>query len=268
MNSSTSERVKSALEYLKKHGGLTAQQIAQKTKISKPTLALFKSGNSHPRNSTLRKLHKAFPFINHDWLMFGQGNMIIEEKLPSKIELSVMKRVRLHLGLTQRELSDKTGINQGLISHYERTGKSVSMKIYVKLKNAFGDELDNIIGPKQNAGVNSLAMMAAAGSLSNSKDVLGIPFTDHVVCTVDAMEPDIQHGDILLLKNLSKDSVLPLGEIYYLEFKELNLLRIVENVLGSKLVLKSLNPKYGVLTVHKTAIEKINLVVGRVQRFA
>ena len=270
MSKDVINRVKSALEYLKRFEGHTANDISSKSKISKPTLAQFKSGNGKPRASTLKKLQKAFPFISNEWLLNGEGEMIVQDKLPNQSSMPVMKRVRLHLGLTQRELADKVGINQGLISHYERTGKELSKKIEAKLSSVYGDELKEIIHP---TFIATSALTGVGGVMNLTKEpgvkeLFGITYNSHVVCTGNAMSPRFNNGDVLLLRNISVDGIIPFGECFYLSTDGVDLLRIIDSETHDSFVLRSVNTSYLPLNLPKIDVKSIQLVVGKIEPLA
>ena len=49
------------------------QEFSVKTGISAPTLSSIFSGRTNPTNNHVRALHKAFPDVNINWLLFGEG---------------------------------------------------------------------------------------------------------------------------------------------------------------------------------------------------
>lgn len=65
------ERIKEVMEYL----GLSQQEFAQKLGISPASLSNIFNGRSKPTNNHVQAIHRAFPSISTNWLMFGEGVM-------------------------------------------------------------------------------------------------------------------------------------------------------------------------------------------------
>lgn len=64
---------------------LSNSQFADKSGIPRPTLSQFLNGrNKRLSDDLASKIHYAFPNLNMLWLMFGEGNMLID----SNIEIS------------------------------------------------------------------------------------------------------------------------------------------------------------------------------------
>ena len=56
--------------------GLSQQDFAQKLGISPASLSNIFNGRSKPTNNHVQAIHRAFPKINTNWLMFGEGVML------------------------------------------------------------------------------------------------------------------------------------------------------------------------------------------------
>lgn len=68
--------------------GLTNSQFADKAGIPRPTLSQFLNGrNKRLSDDLASKIHTSFPNLNMMWLMFGEGQMVID----SNIEISAGK---------------------------------------------------------------------------------------------------------------------------------------------------------------------------------
>lgn len=74
---SVADRIKEAIKYL----ALSDSQFADKCEISRATLSLLLSGkNKKISDVMLSQIHKAFPEISINWILFGEGDIIEEKK--------------------------------------------------------------------------------------------------------------------------------------------------------------------------------------------
>lgn len=68
-------RLKQFMNYV----GMPSSQFADTALIPRPTLSQILNGrNKKISNELITKLHSAFPALNVLWLMFGDGNMVID----------------------------------------------------------------------------------------------------------------------------------------------------------------------------------------------
>ena len=81
---SVADRIKEAIKYL----ALSDSQFADKCEISRATLSLLLSGkNKKISDVMLSQIHKAFPEISINWILFGEGNIIEEKKTSDQPEI-------------------------------------------------------------------------------------------------------------------------------------------------------------------------------------
>ncbi len=59
--------------------GLSQQEFAQKLGMSPASLSNIFNGRSNPTNNHVQAIHRAFPNINTNWLMFGEGTMLNDD---------------------------------------------------------------------------------------------------------------------------------------------------------------------------------------------
>lgn len=59
-----------------------------------------------------------------------------------------IKELRIHLGLTQKELGTKIGVAQNTITQYERGLSKISIDILIKLTIALDSSADYLLGLK------------------------------------------------------------------------------------------------------------------------
>lgn len=68
------------LEIMKRNN-MTQQEFAAALEISPATLSNIFNGKTNPTNNHVMAIHKRFPQINVNWLMFGEGNMFTIENV-------------------------------------------------------------------------------------------------------------------------------------------------------------------------------------------
>lgn len=67
------DRIKSVMEYARE----TQQDFAARLQISPASLSSIFTGRTNPTNNHVMAVHRAFPEININWLMFGEGSMLV-----------------------------------------------------------------------------------------------------------------------------------------------------------------------------------------------
>lgn len=58
------------------YANLSQQDFAARLGISAASLSSIFTGRTNPTNNHVSAIHRAFPEINVNWIMFGEGNMI------------------------------------------------------------------------------------------------------------------------------------------------------------------------------------------------
>lgn len=66
------ERIRSIMEHVQ----LSQQDFAARLGISPASLSSIFNGRTNPTNNHVMAVHRAFPNININWLMFGEGEMV------------------------------------------------------------------------------------------------------------------------------------------------------------------------------------------------
>ncbi len=59
------------------HYGLSQQNFAAQLGVAPATISSIFTGRTNPTNKHVQAIHKAFPEIDTNWLMFGEGEMMI-----------------------------------------------------------------------------------------------------------------------------------------------------------------------------------------------
>lgn len=67
--------MKERIKLIMDNAGLTQQEFAVKLGISPASLSSIFTGRTNPTNNHVMAIHRAFPQINVNWLLFGEGEM-------------------------------------------------------------------------------------------------------------------------------------------------------------------------------------------------
>lgn len=62
---------------------MTQREFAQALGISPSSLSSIFNGHTSPTNNTVQAIHRHFPEISITWLMFGEGEMLVNSDLPA-----------------------------------------------------------------------------------------------------------------------------------------------------------------------------------------
>ena len=66
---------------------MTQQEFAKAIEVSPASLSNIFNGKTNPTNNHVSAIHRRFPDININWLMFGEGEPYIKEKLKTPTSL-------------------------------------------------------------------------------------------------------------------------------------------------------------------------------------
>ena len=70
------DRIKQIMEAV----GLSQQDFAKELGISAASLSSIFTGRTNPTNNHVMAIHRVFPQINVNWLLFGEGDMIMKNQ--------------------------------------------------------------------------------------------------------------------------------------------------------------------------------------------
>lgn len=68
--------MKDRIRQIMEHYGLSQQNFAAKLDISAATISSIFNGRTNPTNKQVQAIHRAFPEVDTNWLMFGEGEMM------------------------------------------------------------------------------------------------------------------------------------------------------------------------------------------------
>ena len=75
------DRVRQVMTWAK----LSQQDFATYLEISPASLSSIFNGRTNPTNNHVQAIHRAFPEINVNWLMFGEGEMLLNGKTSENV---------------------------------------------------------------------------------------------------------------------------------------------------------------------------------------
>ena len=73
------DRIKQVMEWT----GLSQQDFATKLGISPASLSSIFNGRTNPTNNHVQAIHRSFPEIDINWLLFGEGKMFCKAPVAS-----------------------------------------------------------------------------------------------------------------------------------------------------------------------------------------
>ena len=62
-----------------KYQGMSQKEFAATLCVAEGTLSGIFTGRTRPTNNIVNAIHECFPHISINWLMFGEGNMLLDE---------------------------------------------------------------------------------------------------------------------------------------------------------------------------------------------
>lgn len=71
--------MKERIRNIMQHERLSQQEFAARLGISAASLSSIFTGRTNPTNNHVMAVHRAFPQINVNWLLFGEGSMLTPE---------------------------------------------------------------------------------------------------------------------------------------------------------------------------------------------
>lgn len=196
------------------------------------------------------------------------------------------------LNLSQAEFAKKVGVSANAITNWKTRG--IKGSSYEKISIAFpsvnmtwlrdgvGEMFTSEISGNVPDGVPYYDVDFEGGFDMMANDQTVIPsgwisiekFVNATcLCNITghSMEPEISHGDIIVLRKIEDWSFLPLGEIYAIVTR--NDMRTVKRIgIGSrkdtyKLIPSNKSPEYSPQEIHKKDILQLYKVLGCLKRF-
>jgi hypothetical protein len=145
-NSDTQQNVKQSipindrfLEVLK-HYNYSGYKLSQETNISQSQITHIKGYRNKVSDDVMEELLKKFPEISKDWLLTGNGSMLvpqIEEVVPEEEEESYLRTERNKYGLSLQDIHEYTKISVRDLRLYDSGEEEIPKKVRRTLEGFF-----------------------------------------------------------------------------------------------------------------------------------
>ena len=266
---------------------------AEFQKRSGVSATLLSNMSDNLRNSSLERIYRAFPMLNPEWLEYGEGEMITEEKTTQRREtpLDRINKVIEFLGITTQAFLAETGLSNIKDNATKRTiDKIVKRYPFVNplwLMHGTGQMMDT---PQKATTVKFsyapiVSQRAAAGYLSGFADddyldtLEKIPYIEDeetkgnvvaIEVSGDSMNDGsaecYRDGDIVIAKEVSLDNISIHRRDFVIVHRTGILIKRIEKLTNKEITLHSLNQEYGDITLDTADILKIFVVTTRVSK--
>lgn len=80
--------MKDRIQAIMEAKGMAQNVFAQTLGLSPATISSIFTGRTNPTNNHVQAIHRAFPEINTNWLLFGEGEMYVEGTHESELPIS------------------------------------------------------------------------------------------------------------------------------------------------------------------------------------
>lgn len=96
--------------------GLTNAEFAEKLGISNSSLSHIFSGRNNPSLDMVMRIHKTCPYVNLNWLLYGEGEM--EGKKKEIASISMQTPISENTEITDNMLQDSKSIVENPSDNY------------------------------------------------------------------------------------------------------------------------------------------------------
>ena len=259
------DRLKKAVRYIKGSTEYVNQSlIAEKIDFGRTNLSAALNGEEkYLKEGLIDKVVSAFPEINKDWLLTGNGEMLIEdEEDEEEDELALfLREERKNYDLTLTDVHEKTGIPQKLLKEFQwgeaqlTDRQRYALTQYVEeareyfQENAIGIPKGRITGyyyPEVNA---SAGFDVSTFNEEKTRIPIFLPdFGDNVIFINvygDSMYPKYKSGDMIGIKPVEFQYIV-FGHPYVVVFDngDTNIKYVQKGSDEHHIILASENPKY------------------------
>lgn len=281
------DRLKKAVRYIKGSTEYVNQAlIAEKIDFGRTNLSAALNGEEkYLTEGLIEKVITAFPEINKDWLLTGNGEMLIpEDPEEEEDELQIfLKEERKNYDLTLSDISEKTGIPQKILRDFQWDEGELTdehrEKLHYFIEQVREYFIDNAIGePKgKPTGYYYPDVNASAGfEIANfNNETTRIPIylpefgKDVIFINVygDSMYPKYKSGDMIGIK-LTEFQYVVFGHPYVVVFDngEVNIKYVCKGSDPQHVNLVSENTQYEPREYPLSIIRSFYVVTGCINR--
>lgn len=235
---SIKNRTKKFIEYK----GLTVSGFEELCDLSNGYISSMRKGYGREK---LNNVLNAFPDLNRDWLLYGEGDMIKVPATMTVFNATPEERQDAESGVDLsvvpaeivEEIEEKVKEEMAIpiISPEIANAPNTNIKKYIRDK---GDELKRIY-------INDLTQGAKVAECVEST----------------SMWPTFQPGDWVFVKFIDKDSIID-GKTYYFDLNTLPTMIRKVKIENDKLRLIAKNPNYGDIIIRLDEVNNIAKIVG------
>ena len=286
----TADRLKKAIRYIKGSTEYSNQTlIAEKIEFGRTNLSAALNGEEkYLTEGLISKVTSAFPEINKDWLLTGNGEMLVqntpEEEPEEEDELVTFLRVeRKNYDIPLIDISEKTGIPQKLLKDFQWGDAELSDeyrdRLYYFIEKVREYFVDNAIGEAKGkpTGYYYPEVSASAGFdiATFNNEAMRIPIylpefgKDIIFINVygDSMYPKYKSGDMIGVKPTDFQYVV-FGHPYVVVFDngDVNIKYVCKGSDNEHVNLVSENPQYEPREYPLSIIRSFYTVKGCVNR--
>lgn len=285
----TADRLKKAIRYIKGSTEYSNQTlIAEKIDFGRTNLSAALNGEEkYLTEGLISKVTSAFPEINKDWLLTGNGEMLVQnnpEEEEEEDELVTFLRVeRKNYDIPLIDISEKTGIPQKLLKDFQWGDAELSDeyrdRLYYFIEEVREYFVDNAIGEAKGkpTGYYYPEVSASAGFdiATFNNEAMRIPIylpefgKDIIFINVygDSMYPKYKSGDMIGVKPTDFQYVV-FGHPYVVVFDngDVNIKYVCKGSDNEHVNLVSENPQYEPREYPLSIIRSFYTVKGCVNR--
>lgn len=283
------DRLKKAIRYIKGSTEYSNQTlIAEKIDFGRTNLSAALNGEEkYLTEGLISKVTSAFPEINKDWLLTGNGEMLVQntpEEEDEEDELSTFLRVeRKNYDIPLIDISEKTGIPQKLLKDFQWGDAELSDeyrdRLYYFIEEVREYFINNAIGEAKGkpTGYYYPEVSASAGFdiATFNNEAMRIPIylpefgKDIIFINVygDSMYPKYKSGDMIGVKPTDFQYVV-FGHPYVVVFDngDVNIKYVCKGSDNDHVNLVSENPQYEPREYPLSIIRSFYTVKGCVNR--
>jgi phage repressor protein C with HTH and peptisase S24 domain len=202
----------------------------------------------NPSGDTLKKIESAYPELNTDWLLTGEGEML---KVPATLTVyNPSSEERQEIGSSSIDMS------------------IVPAEVVEEIKAEVVEEMIVPIVPHEvalKAETNIKKYIEDNASELEHFDPRSVTAevdTAERICT-NSMYPTFLPGDVIFIQFLQEKSKITDGGIYYFDTSTRpTMIRLVKLLDDGRLLLKAFNPRYGDIYMRKEEITNIGKISG------
>jgi phage repressor protein C with HTH and peptisase S24 domain len=246
------------------------------------------------RTKTLEKVLTAYPDLNRNWLLYGEGEMLVADTTPRIVEASIVsndEEVEVDIvGIAQSQnitLHDIATIIGESVTYIEGCKGKLYPRHIMKLQERFGESVvdryvkySNVVEAEI---VESFPVLPEEVTTSPNTDI--VKYVEENGSELETINPNqlLNDAKVDVAERIKRTSMLPTfqpddtvfirfikdkmkivdGETYYLDCKNRpTMIRLVKFEGCDKLRLIAKNPQYGDIVIDRSDIINIGVVVA------